>query len=345
MSFENAVNYIPGTAKHFQQNPFLIGSNAFVPLNRQLSYNKNLSGVWADSDTYKQKVNATNAINNFKALESNINANKLLGLDEAMAAQFGHAMNQDGTFRPIEESSAMAYETVNNPYAKAALFDAAQKGALNTASREAWLNPENSINAQQGYGLLPRGVSITPTGDGRFQVSDGNQVFGTYTQPEMSMILSGVGNTNKVGAAQTLFGDFQNRAEVKYDYDTKLAQLKHAWNIDIANANAQGKAASAIAANNVKAIEGFQKFVTDNGLLSAAVSGDQQALNQLQNYAAYTEQAYGLEPGSITKVFLGQDNGPLIDVDVSKVGANFNKQRQPAQIPQAQYYNPLVGGL
>lgn len=338
MAFENAVGLIPQAAKSFYQDPFMIGANAFVPLNRQLQYNKNLMGVWADADTYNSKVNATNAINNFKTTESNINARKIRGIDEAVAAQFGYAMNQDGTFRPMEESSRLAYQTVSNPYARAMLFDTAQKGALNTAAREAWLNPENSLNEQQGYGLLPRGVTINPTGDGKFQVSDGTRVLGNYTQAEMSMILSGVGNTNKVGATQTSFGDFVDRAGVKFDYDKRLAELKHGWDIEIANANAQGKAASALAANNVKALEGFQKFVTDNGLLSAAVTGDQQAIQQLQGFAAYTEQAYGLEPGSITRIFLGQDQGPSIDVDVSKVGANFQHKpqaQQPvAQVPQ-----------
>ena len=328
--FENAVGYIPQTAKQFQQDPFMVGANAFVPLNRGLSYQKNLLGLWADADTQQSKINATNAINNFKTAESDINTRKIRGIDEAIAAQMGYALNPDGTFKPLEDASQMAASSVFNPYARAYLIDAGRKGAADSATREAWLDPESSIHKQQGFGILPRGVTINPTGDGRFQVSDGTRVLGTYTQAEMSMILSGVGNTNKVGATQLSFGDFENKAAVKFDYDKQLANLKHGWDLEIAQAQAQGKAASAQATNNVKALEGFQKFVTDQGLLSAAVSGDPQAIQQLQGYAAYTEQAYGLAPGTITSIFLGTDSGPSITTDVAKVGEAF-KPAVPAQ--------------
>lgn len=340
MSFDNAVGLIPQTSRHFAQDPFMVGANAFVPLNRQLSYDKNLMGIWADADTYWSKVNAANSINNYKVLENNINSRKAMGLDEAVAAQFSAATNPDGTFRPVEEAAGDAYKISSNPYARAALFDIAQKGAQNTASREAWLNPENSIHAQQGYGILPRGVQVRQMNDGRFQVSDGTKVFGVFTQPEMSMILSGVGNANKVGAVQTSFGDFEKRAETRHNYDVKLAELKHDWDMSIANASAQGKAASALAENSVKAIEGFQKFVTDNGLLAEAVSGNPQALQQLKGYASYTENTYGLPSGTISRIFFSEDKGPVVNVDVGKVGAAFNHSGNQQSNP----WSNLFGG-
>lgn len=329
--FDNAVSYIPQAAKAFQQDPFTVGANAYVPLNRGLQYQKNLLGLWSDADTQQSKINATNSINNYKILENDINSRKLSGLDSAISAQMAYSLNQDGTFRPIEESSQMAASTVSNPYARAYLVDSGRKGAADTATREAWLNPAASINNQQGFGIIPRGVTINQTADGLFQVSDGTQVLGTYTQPEMSMILSGVGNANKVGATRLSFNDFSNRAAAKFDYDKQLADLKHNWDLEVAQAQSQGRAISSQAANSIKALEGFQKFVTDQGLLSAAVSGDTQAIQQLQGYAAYTEQAYGLPAGTITSIFMGNDPGPTINTNVSQVGAAFMPGAQQTQ--------------
>lgn len=343
--FENAVGYIPQTSKQFYQDPFTVGANAFVPLNRGLSYQKNLLGLWADADTQQSKVAATNAINNFKVAENEIGTRRLRGIDEAIAAQMGLVLNQDGTFKPIEDASQQASFNVNNPYARAFLYDAALKGSANTAAREAWLNPVNSLNSQQGYGTLPRGITVNEMGDGKFQVSNGaGDVYGTFTREELSSILSGVGGANKVGATQLSFNDFTNRAGVKYDYDVKLSNLKHQWDLEVAQAQSQGKAVSAELQNRQKAIEALNKFAVDGGLLAAATSGDETAIRQLQGYTAYTESAFGLQPGSLTSVLFAPDPGNKVDVDVNKVGEAFKTQAiQQPLVPKAAVPNNSRG--
>lgn len=335
--FQDAVGNISRGAQTFNKDPFLVGANAFVPLNSQLQYEKNLMGVWADADTQQGKINATNALNNFKAVEAGINTRKIAGADEAVRNQTLYMRNPDGTFRPIEEASLDAFGVTSNPYGRASLYQTAQQGALNTASREAFLNPENSVNSQQGYGVLQRGIEATDLGNGMFRVSNGTQVLGTFTRPELAMILSGTANTNKVGATQMSAGLFDHQAETRFNYDMKLNEQKNKWNAEIAQAGAEGKAAAAQTNAKVKALEGFQKFVTDNGLIAAASSGDQQALRQLVSFAAYTEQTYGLEPGTISSAFIAEPQGDTIQNNAEKVGAAFNQATQSTQpAPAAQ---------
>ena len=353
--FQDAVGNISRGAQTFKQDPFLVGANAFVPLNSQLQYEKNLMGVWADADTQQGKIAATNALNHYKATEADIGRRKLLGGDEAIRTQTLYMQNADGTFKPIEEAALSAFNVTTDPYARANLYQTAQQGALNTAAREAFMNPENSLDSQQVYGVMQRGYAVEPTTDGRYRVTDGVRTLGTYTPAQLSMILSGVGNASKVGANQLSREDFDHKAATQFDYNTKLNEQKHQWNMEVAKAGAEGKAVSAQVNAKIKALESFQKFATDNGLIQAASSGDEQSLRQLASLGAYTEQAYGLEPGSITSAFIADAPEATIKDNAEKVGAAFNTNRptvtptvtapvQTAPAGNTLYWSPSIGG-
>lgn len=353
--FQDAVGNISRGAQAFKQDPFLVGANAFVPLNSQLQYEKNLMGVWADADTQQGKIAATNALNHYKATDAEIGRRKLLGSDEAVRAQTLYMQNADGTFRPVEEAALSAFNVTADPYARANLYQTAQQGALNTAAREAFMNPEHSLDSQQVYGVMQRGYAVEPTADGRYRVTDGVRTFGTYSPAELGMILSGTGNASKVGAHLVGREDFDQKAATQFDYNTKLNEQKHQWNMEVAKAGAEGKAVSAQVNAKVKALESFQKFATDNGLIQAASSGDEQALRQLASLGAYTEQAYGLQPGSITSAFVADAPEATIKDNTEKVGAAFNTSRPtvapvtpapvvPVPVGNTMYWSPSIGG-
>lgn len=353
--FQDAVGNISRGAQAFKQDPFLVGSNAFVPLNGQLQYEKNLLGVWADADTQNGKVAATNALNHYKATEAEIGRHKLLGDDEAVRAQTLYMQNADGTFRPVEEAALSAFNVTADPYARANLYQTAQQGALNTAAREAFMNPEHSLDSQQVYGVMQRGYAVEPTTDGRYKVTDGVRTFGTYSPVELGMILSGTGNVGKVGANLVGREDFDQKAATQFDYNTKLNEQKYQWNMKVAEAVAEGKAASARVNAKAKALESFQKFATDNGLIQAAAAGDEQALRQLISLGAYTEQTYGLAPKEITSAFIADAPEAIIKDNTEKVGAAFNTNKpavtpviptpvRPAPVGNTMYWSPSIGG-
>nr|DAE98514.1 MAG TPA: hypothetical protein [Bacteriophage sp.] len=327
--FTDAVGNISRGAQIFNKDPFLVGANAFVPLNSQLQYEKNLMGVWADADTQQGKINATNALNAFKTTEANIGQQKLLGSDEAIRNQSLFLQNPDGTFRLIEDASADALKNSANPYARAALYQAGQQGARTTAQTEAYLNPEANVDNQQRFGTVNRGISVEPTGDGNYRVTNGVQTLGVFSPGELGLVLSG--QQTRVGAAQVARDDFDHRAATQFDYNTKLNDQKNRWNAEIARAGAEGKAAAAQINANVKGLESFQKFVTDNGLIQAAASGDENATRQLVSFAQYTEQVYGMAPGTLTSAFLAEAPDATIKDNTSAVGAAFKTGGQPQQ--------------
>ena len=97
--------------------------------------------------------------------------------------------------------------------------------------------------------------------------------------------------------------------------------------MEVAKAGAEGKAVAAQVNAKIKALESFQKFATDNGLIQAAAAGDEQALRQLISLGAYTEQAYGLAPKDITSAFVADAPEATIKDNTEKVGAAFNTSR------------------
>lgn len=340
--FVDAVGNISRGAHTFNKDPFSVAANAFVPLNNQLQYDKNLLGVWADADTQQGKINAANALNAYKTTEANIGQQKLYGADEAIRNQGIYLQNPDGTFRLIEDASADALRNTDNPYARAALYQAGQQGAKLTAQTEAYLNPTASVDNQQRFGTVNRGITVEPSGDGNFRVTNGTQTLGIFSPGELGLVLSG--QQNKVGASQVARDDFDHRAATQFDYNTKLNDQKNKWNAEIAKAGAEGKAITAQTNAHIKGIENFQKFVTDNGLIQAAATGDANAARQLASFAQYTEQMYGMAPGSLTSVFLAEAPSPTIKDNTAEVGAAF-KPQQPQQQPSQPFsFSSLFSG-
>ena len=78
-------------------------------------------------------------------------------------------------------------------------------------------------------------------------------------------------------------------------------------------------------------------------------------MRQLASLGSYTEQAYGLEPGSITTAFIADAPEATIKDNTEKVGAAFNTNRpavapvapapvRPAPVGNTMYWSPSIGG-